>query len=366
MLNRSRKILEISTEKLCQNYRTILEHISPLEAIPVLKADAYGLGAKEIAQILLKENPPRFAVAELSEAFEIKDLGLAIQIIGDVIETELPEIVQENIICPITSIEMAKKLNLEAQKQNKVAEAQFLIDTGMGRLGAPLDQAIQLILEASKLEHINFSGIYSHFPHAYDDHDFSKQQVEKLNDIISELAKENISFKDVHIANSDGLQNISESYQNPFNLVRTGLNLYGCFDMEGQRILNLQEILTLKAKAVSVRELKKGETIGYGRTYTLQKNSKVATIAIGYADGLPISLSNKGHFLFKGEELPIIGRVSMDYTTVLVPEDLELNEGDFVTCLGESISVADWASSQNTITYDIICRLSQRIERIYK
>lgn len=366
MPQNSRKILEISKEKLKQNYRTILKHIAPLKAIPVLKADGYGIGAREIGKILKDEKPPRFAVAEVKEALQMKDLDIPIQILGDVLEEELEDIVRENIICPITSLEMAVALNKEAQKQNKIAEAQFLIDTGMGRLGAPNKDAEQLIIEASKLQNIDFTGIYSHFPHAYDDQDFTQKQVIKLKALIDKMAKLDINFRDVHIANSDGLQNIKDSYQKPFNLVRTGINLYGCFDMEGQRVLDLQEIITLKAKVVSIRELDAGETIGYGRTYTLSKNSLIATVAIGYADGLPISLSNKGHFIYDGHKCPIVGRVSMDYTTILVNEKVSLKEGDFVTCLGESISVADWASSQNTITYDIICRLSQRIERIYK
>ena len=366
MLKNSRKILEVSTSKLRQNYQTILKHVSPLKVLPVLKAGAYGVGAKEVAKILKEEGAPRFAVAELSEALDIKDLGLPIQIIGDVVHDEIPDIVKHDIICPITSFELAEELNSEAQRQNKSIEAQFLIDTGMGRLGVPLELAEELILKAQDLKNIHFTGLYSHFPHAYEDKDFSIGQVKKLNGIIKKLSSVGINFQDIHIANSDGLQNIHDSYQAPFTMVRTGLNLYGCFDMEGQRVLDLQEILTLKAKIVSIRELNKGETIGYGRTFTLSEKSRIATVAIGYADGLPISLSNKGHFISEGHKCPIVGRVSMDYTTVLINEKLELKEGDFVTCLGESISVADWASSQNTITYDIICRLSQRIERVYK
>lgn len=365
MPHKSRKILEISTDKLRKNYQTILCHISPLKAIPVLKADAYGMGALEIARALLPEQPPRFAVAEIDEALEIKKLGLPVQILGDVLEDEIPEIVSEDIICPITSLSLAQALDKEAEAQGKIAEAQFLIDTGMGRLGIILNDAEELILQATKLKNIKFTGIYSHFPHAYNDQDFTNTQVAKFDQLLKKLKQKNIHFSEVHIANSDGLQNIKTSYKEPFNLVRTGLNLYGCFDMEGQRVLNLEEIITLKAKVVSIRELDAKETIGYGRTYTLKKKARIATIAIGYADGLPISLSNQGHFIFQGLKLPIVGRVSMDYSTVLLEDQVNLKEGDFVTCLGESISVADWAKSQNTITYDIICRLSQRIKRIY-
>ena len=361
----ARNRLEIHLDLICKNYRTISAAVSPLETMAVLKADAYGLGASAIRDVLKREGCTKFGVADVIEAGDINDGESEIYILGDLLPEEIPAAVMGPYTLPVTSLENAKKISEEALKLKKMVPCQILLDTGMGRLGIESSQAVDLIREIDKLPNLMLNGIYSHFPHAYGDISFSEKQIDKLRDIISELKENGITFKEVHIANSDGIHNIASALQAPFNIARTGINLYGCFDLEGARTLELDQAVSLVSRLVAVRELPKGYSVGYGRTYKLNESKKVGTVAIGYADGLPIGLSNKGFLIIKGKKCPIIGRVSMDYTTVDLSGLPDAEVGDEVFCLSSEIPVSLWAEAERTITYDIICSIGNRVERVY-
>jgi len=361
----SRSVLEIDLNLLRDNYQKIAKAVSPLNVIPVLKANAYGLGVRPIATALAESGASVFALAELSEALEITDLGIPLQILGAILEDDIPEIICNGIIAPVSDMEGAKMLSVEALKQKCIANCHVSVDTGMGRLGVLQNHAEAFIRELVKLPALNISGIYSHFPFAYEDYDFSCHQVTALIQLIDKLKLDGIEFETIHMANSDGIHNIKPSTQAPFNMVRTGINLYGCFDLDGRKTIELKEILTLKSKLVSVRELPWGSSIGYGRSYRLPKTMNVGTVAIGYADGLPLSMSNSGRMRINGIDCPIIGRVSMDYTTISLENVPDAKVGDEVICLGDGITVAEWAKSKGTITYEIICSIGNRVQRNY-
>ncbi len=362
---RPRVCLEIDLGKIRSNFRIIAEAVEPLEVMAVLKANAYGLGVEPIAARLKEAGACAFGVTELREALAIKELGLPVQVLGGVIADEIPVAVEHGIILPITDLATAQALSAEAQRQGKTPDCHFLVDTGMGRLGILYSEAEQVILEALTLPGLNCCGIYSHFPFAYGDDDFSCHQVAAFTQLLDRLAAQGVKFARVHMANSDGIHNIEGSIRAPFNLVRTGINLYGCFDLEGPRTLQLEEVLTLKSRLVAVRELPLGASLGYGRTHRLAKPTKVGTVAIGYADGLPLSMSNRGKVRIHGRDCLILGRVSMDYTTVSLENVPEAKPGDEVICLGDGITVADWAAAKGTITYEIVCSFGNRVERRY-
>ena len=361
-----RNILEVSLSKLGNNLKKLQDLASPLEVMAVLKANAYGLGSYEIGSALANAGVTRFGVAELYEALDLLPLGIPVHILGDILEEEIAPAVNAGIILPVTSLKKAELINKEALKKGKKAEVQFLVDTGMGRLGILPENAFETIMKSTKLPGLRCTGIYSHFPHAYGNKSFTLQQIELFVSLLDRLKNEGIDFRDVHIANSDGLHNIPASYSNPFNMIRTGINLYGCFDLEGDKTIDLEEVMTLKSRLVSIRTLPAGSTIGYGQTSTLDKDTLIGTVAIGYADGLPLGLSNKGRLLVRGKNAPVIGRVSMDYTTIILDDIPEAEEGDEVICLGEGIPVSEWASFKNTITYEIICALNKRVKRVYR
>ncbi|NQZ59240.1 MAG: alanine racemase [Lentisphaeraceae bacterium] len=361
----ARNQLEINLSIIRDNYRRIFTALAPLKVMAVLKANAYGLGALQIGRALLKENCPYIGVADTQEALELKDLGVPIHILGDILPDEIPLIVQHGFIAPITSFTQADALNSEALKQNKKVIAHFLIDSGMGRLGIIIDEANEQIRACTKLSHIKFEGIYSHFPFAYGDEDFSDLQVNNFLNLLGELKSDGIEFSEVHMANSDGIHNIPNSLKSPFTMARTGINLYGCFDLEGRKTVDLSQAMTLKSRLVAVRHMPADSTIGYGRTYKLPKDQLVGTVPIGYADGIPIGLSNKGSMIIHGKKCLILGRVSMDYTTVCLDKVPEAQCGDEVICLGEGITVPQWAEMKQSIPYDIICSIGERVERVY-
>ncbi len=361
----ARNRVEIDLGLIRQNFRIIQSAVSPLETMAVLKADGYGLGSVAIREALKKEGCRKFGVADSIEAQALHDGESDIHILGDILPEEIPEIVAGNFIIPITSYENGLLVDGEAAKQGRKARVQLKIDTGMGRLGILAKDAMAVIPKIAQLPHLQLVGIYSHFPHAYEDKEFSGNQVKVFIDILEKCKSQGIYFKEVHIANSDGIHNISTALRTPFNIARTGINLYGCFDLEGERTLVLSPAIRLISRLVAIRKMPKGHSIGYGKSYVLPEDKLIGTVAIGYADGLPRSLSNSGAFIIRGVRCPIVGRVSMDYTTVDVSKLAKVGIGDEVVCLGDEIPVSEWAESAKTITYDIICSIGNRVKRIY-
>lgn len=362
---RPRVWLEVDLAALSANFATIAAAVAPLEVMAVLKANAYGLGVRPIAEALAVAGVARFGVAEPSEAMALKDIGPPVQILGSVLAEELPLIVREGVIPPITDLRTAQALSAEAQRQNRQVEAHILIDSGMGRLGVQEQDARRLIPEIVALPGLHCSGLFSHFPHAYGAPEFSRDQVSRLSRLIDDLATRGIHFQQIHIANSDGINNVSQAVQAPFTMVRTGLNLYGVFDLEGRHTLPVQAVLSLKTRLVQIRDMPAGSTIGYGRLCTLERPTRVGTVAIGYADGLPLAMTNRGRVSVRGTACPILGRVSMDYTTINLDAVPEATVGDDVTCLQHGRDVGTWARMKGTVPYEIICSIGNRVARVY-
>ncbi|MBN2048867.1 MAG: alanine racemase, partial [Spirochaetales bacterium] len=202
-----------------------------------------------------------------------------------------------------------------------------------------------------------------------EDDAFNRRQLSLFMTLLDNLAEQGLRFPKVHIANSDAVNNLPWTYKKPFTHVRVGLNLHGSFESEGNRAVTLESIFTLKTRVVSIRTLPAGMTVGYGRTYTLKQPTRVGTIAAGYADGLPLALSNRGYVLVRGKPCPVLGRLSMDYTTISLENAPEASRGDEVVCLGrdgdEEITVDAWAQLKGTHAYDIICSFGNRVSRRY-
>lgn len=333
-----------------------------------MKANAYGLGVRPIAGALKDAGCRSFGVAELNEALALSDLGLSIQILGGILAEEIPPAVKAGIVLPITDLATAQQINAAAEAQGVKARCQFLIDTGMGRLGIPVSEADAVIRQVTLLPWLSCEGIYSHFPMAYcGGSEYTNRQIDVFTELLESLERDAITFQWRHMANSDAINNFPRSCREPFNAVRTGINLHGIFDAEGRRALDLKPILTLKTRLVAVRSLPAGTHIGYGCSYKLPKDMRVGTISAGYADGLPLALSNRGHVQVGGSACQVLGRVSMDYTTISLEQAPDARCGDEVTCLGgtgtSAISVEDWAELKGTHSYEVICSFGSRVER---
>ena len=356
----------IDLKAIRRNLKKIADKVAPNPVLCVLKANAYGLGVRDYAQALKGVN--LIGCAEPFEALELKKLlpKAHIQILSSILPDEIPAMVKAGIVLPVTDLETAKLIN----KAGK-CKVHIKIDSGMGRLGIPLANALEVIKEVKALKNLEVEGIFSHCPMAFVPEDpFTGLQIKAFKELIKACEKEGIKFKYVHIAASDAINNFPESYKAPFNVVRTGINLHGSFDPYGRKSLKVEPVLTLKTRVAQVRTLPPGTTLGYGRTWCLKEESTIATISAGYADGLPLALSNRGHVLINGQVCPIVGRISMDYTTVDVSHAGKVQAGDEVICLGSAgghtITPDDWASLKGTHAYDIICSFGSRVERVVK
>jgi len=368
--------VEIDLKALVRNYRRITAKVRPAKVICVLKANAYGLGVGDYARALASAGCTMFGVAEPFEAKTL--LGLLtpaqrmrtdVQILSSVLPDEIDEMVRLGVILPAIDLATAKLISASAGRQGMTARVHFKLDTGMGRLGILARDALATIRAVKALPHLDCEGIFSHFPMAYDPKDpFTKRQIKLFKDIVAEAAKEGIRFRKVHIAASDAINNFPETAKAPFTVVRTGINLHGSFDPNGRKALKVEPVLTMKTRVAQVRELPAGTTLGYGRTWCLAAPTKVATISAGYADGLPLALTNRGFVFIGGKRCKIIGRISMDYTTVDVSDVMNVKPGDEVICFGkcgrDSITPDDWAALKGTHAYDIICSLGNRVERV--
>ena len=334
----------------------------------VLKADAYGLGALPIAETLVKSGVARFGVAGAREAITLRRrFPLPVHVLGGLLKEEIPGCVRHGIICPVSDLASAKWLSREAVRQGKKVTVHIKVDTGMGRLGIPHFEAREVIPRVLRLPGLKAEGICSHFANANNPrHKKTREQIKLFQDLLSDLKATGIHFPIAHVANSDGINNFPGSY---FNMVRTGINLYGVFDLLGFRAYRLSPSLSLKTRLLSRRFLPAGFTIGYGGTFTLPKSAWVGTVPAGYADGVPLAASNSGSVLIRGRSCRIIGRVSMDYLTVDLTPCPAARVGDDVVLVGRSgkreITIEDWARLKETHPYDIICSLGPRVERVY-
>ena len=370
-----RVTVEIDIGALVRNYRRIEAHVKPMKVLCVLKANAYGLGVGPYAEALYAAGCRNFGVAEPYEAIELVSVlrrgksAADVQILSSILPDEIEPMVKAGVILPVTDYETARLISNAAVKAKRTARVHFKLDTGMGRLGILAKDAPETIRAVRALPNLDCEGIFSHCPMAYEPKDpFTKRQVALFKSIIAQCAKEGIAFAKVHMAASDAINNFPETAKAPFTMVRTGINLHGSFDPNGRKALKVEPVLSLKTRVAQVRELPAGTTLGYGRTWCLSAPTKVATISAGYADGLPLALTNRGFVFIGGRRCKIIGRISMDYTTVDVTDVPNVRPGDEVVCFGrcgrDSITPDDWAALKGTHAYDIICSLGTRVERI--
>ena len=391
----SRVKLEVDLGKLSENFLEIRRRVAPARVAAVLKANAYGLGVLPVAETVRAAGAAMFGVAEINEAIELVPLGLPVQILGNLLPDEIAPAVEYGLICPLNDLEMARMISAEAVRQNRRVRCAVTVDSGMGRLGMPAENAAEQILAMRTLPNLDIQGIYSHFSSAfwrYDD--YSLGQLAAFKVLLSQLAREGMTFSDIHMAASDALNNFPESTHAPFTVARCGINMYGYYDNEVRQSMRLSPVVELKTRLAAVRILAAGSCIGYGRMHRLARPTRVGTIAAGYADGLPLALSNRGYVLVNGELCPVLGRISMDYTTISlddVPEAVpgdevvcfgrqgdrflplenapEAQPGDEVVCIGRQkdrfIPFEEWAQLKGTHVYDLLCSIGMRVRRRY-
>lgn len=369
-MNYGRTWAQIDLGAICHNVACVRKKIpQDVKLLTVIKADAYGHGAVEVAKVLQKQCD-FFGVASVAEGVELFKAGIRtpILILGFTDSYDFTHAVEYDIRPTIFTLEQAQMLSEEAQRQGKTARFHFAVDTGMSRIGFQVtEECADLVQRITKLPALEAEGIFSHY-FASDEADLSRafaqqKQFARFNEMLS---ARDVEIPIRHMSNSAGIL----SLDNCFNMVRSGIITYGVFpSAEVDRSMDLRPALQWKSQVFHVKTLESGRFVGYGGTYVTTHPTVVATIPVGYADGYPWCLSNKGRVIIHGQYAPIIGRVCMDLLMVDVTSIPNVQDGDIVTLIGSdgeaSLSVEDVAAAAHSISYELLCSFTRRVPRVY-
>ena len=364
----------ISLDAVEQNFREMRKNIAEdTKMIAVVKADAYGHGAVPIAHLI--ENHDYiwgFAAATAEEAVHLRQAGITkpILILGIVFDEYFPELVQYDIRPAVCEYDEAKKLSDEAVLQNKTVHIHIALDTGMTRIGyADIPESVEEIKKIAELPNLEIEGMFTHFARA-DEYDRSPAmvQLERYQDFSKRVEEAGVDIPLHHCSNSAGIIRVPEAN---LSIVRAGITIYGIYpSSEVERdIVKLAPVMELKSHITYVKDVPAGAAISYGGTYVADKKRRVATIPVGYADGYPRQLSNKGWVLIHGKKAPILGRVCMDQFMADVTEIDNVKKGDEVILLGrdgdEFISIEEMGDLCGRFSYEFACDISPRVPRVY-
>lgn len=364
-----RSFLEVDTAAIRCNLENLIARSPRNRLMAVVKADAYGVGVEKISRLADETGAAAFGVATVNEALQLRSFGIQkdISVLSGVLEEEIPDAVRHDISLPLTDVEISRKISREAVKLQKSAKGNLIIDSGMGRAGIVLADAAGVIPGITGLPGIVCSGIYSHFSSAgVPDDEYTLKQIADFKAFLDSFPLPSVC-RDVHFAAFDGVNNYQQVLCHPFTMARCGIGIYGMMNSETLNI-PLKKSLRLAAKIVAVRDLAPGTAVGYMHTAILQKPSRIAVVSFGYADGLPLAISNSGRFLVNGKFSPVVGRISMDYTTCDVT-GIDVKPGDDAVIFGRSednvIEVSEVARWRGSHDYDVLCSVGNRTERVY-
>ncbi len=369
---------EISLDAVTHNFREIKNKIGGAKICCVVKADGYGHGAVELAHIYEELGADFFAVSNIDEGIELRDSGctLPILILGYTPVTDASRLARYNISQAVFSLGYASALSEECLKSGVKVKVHIKADTGMSRIGFMCQQfprdnySIKEICTACSLPNLEPEGLFTHFcvsDEGEDGREFTERQYNNFIYVKKALADTGLIIKNCHCSNSGAIEDYSDTYS---DMVRAGIILYGLAPspkLYGK--LNLKPAMTLKTSVAYVKELKKGSDISYGRTFTADKDMKIATVPIGYADGYVRANAKDGYMLINGQRAKIVGRICMDQTMLDVTDIDCVKQGDEVIVFGTGENGEPTADSiaknTDTINYEVVCLVGKRVPRIY-
>ncbi len=362
----SRCWAEIDQEALRHNATVVKQKLgSGVELLAVVKANGYGHGMVGVARALAQD-AQFFGVANLEEATTLRrEVSHPIIILGPALPAERPPLAEGGFIPSISTLEEAQAFDRAGAGHSPVA-INFVIDTGMGRMGVPQAEAIALFQKVVTLPNIKIHSLSTHLPVSNEDPDFTRAELVQFADLVKKLRAEFPGDYKVHALPSAGVLAFADP---PFDIVRAGLMLYGISPFpEFQKLL--RPVLTWKTRISLIRDMPAGHGISYGRTFITPRQMRVATLSAGYADGYPRHLSNReAAVLVRGRRCPLLGRVTMDLMMIDVSQIGDAEVGDEVVLLGrqgdEEVSATEVAERANTISWEIVTRIGSRVRRVY-
>ena len=364
----------VSLDAIAHNFEEMKKNIADgTKIVAVIKADGYGHGAEAIARLVGGYDYIwGFATATAEEAIQLKDAGIEkpVLILGLVFEEYFQELIKKEVRMTVCTYDMAKALSDEALRQGRQVHIHIGLDTGMSRIGfADKPESVDVIKKIAALPNVKIEGLFTHFARADEtDKAPAVEQLERYLTFVELLEKAGVQIPLKHCSNSAGIIRMPEANM---NMVRAGITIYGIYPSnEVERdIVKLIPAMELKSHVSYVKNLPAGTAISYGGTFASEKDLRIATIPVGYADGYPRTLSNKGWVLIHGQKAPILGRVCMDQFMVDVTDIPDVKHGDEVTLIGkdgdEFISIETLGDMSGRFSYEFACNISKRVPRVY-
>ncbi len=365
---------EINLSNLDYNIKNIKAKIGDREMIGVIKADAYGHGSVKVAEVLRENGCKTFAIATLQEAVTLREAGAKEEIImlGLTPDMYADTIVNYDITPVVCDFANAKAFSDAAAKAGKTVSGLIAVDTGMGRIGYLADEleyAVEDVKKIAALPNFKIKGMFSHMSTADAfDKTYSHQQEAKYNKFYEALTAAGIEIPFRTLANSASIMELPTVY---FDACRPGIILYGCYPSDEVDVnqLSIKPVMSVKANIVHLKDVPAGFSVGYGRRYISEKPSKIATIALGYADGYPRPFSSQAKVIVNGVIAPIAGNICMDQCMIDVTDVPDVKVGDEVIVMGtdgkNTILADDIAKATGTINYEITCAFGQRLPKVY-
>ena len=364
----------ISLDAVEHNFHEMRKNIAQdTKMIAVVKANAYGHGAVQIAHLIQNYDYIwGFATATAEEALALRKAGVMkpILILGIVFDEYYPELVRNHIRPAVCEYEEARKLSAEAVSQGETVHIHIALDTGMTRIGfADIPESVEEIRKIAALPNLEIEGMFTHFARA-DEYDRSPAmvQLERYREFSGRVAEAGVEIPLHHCSNSAGIIRVPEAN---LSIVRAGITIYGIYPSAQVEtdIVRLDPVMELKSHVTYVKDVEPGTAISYGGTFIADRKLRVATVPVGYADGYPRQLSNKGWVLIHGQKAPILGRICMDQFMVDVTDIPDVCKGDEVTLIGrdgdEFISMDEMGELSGRFSYEFACDISTRVPRIY-
>jgi alanine racemase len=361
----------IDHEALRSNLRQIRDRVgSRIKILCMVKANGYGHGAAEISQALVGAGADAFGVATLEEALQLREAGIQalLIVLAGVFPDQLDTFLEYKLTPVVHDLVSLRALDRESSRRQVQLKVHLKVDTGMGRLGFLAAEADQWIGAIKQAKSLHIQGVFSHFSHAESvQGDYTQKQLQIFKRVLGQLRSASVVPDLVHLANSAATITLPAAY---FDMVRPGLMLYGVYPSPNMKEqISLKPVLSWKSKILQLKNVPSGTSVSYGQTYVTQRESLIATLPIGYADGYPRLLSNRGEALVRGQRARIAGRVCMDLTMIDVTDIRNVRQGDEVVLLGRQggaeISADEIAAWANTISYEILTSIGTRVPRIH-
>lgn len=364
---------EIDLAALERNLKLIRASLPPhIRYVAVVKADAYGHGLHHAAAHLMHAGADLFAVANVTEAAALRELGPGwpILILSPLLPGEESALVDSDAAATISSEEELNRLEAAGRGAGRALSVHLKIDTGMGRVGVWHEDAAELCQKILAAKHVRLAGVFTHFASPDDDAAFTAEQRRRFLAALDRCPKLDMSKLFVHADNSAGIETMPGS--SPFNAVRIGLLQFGVLPHPNSLLAQVrtEPVFSFHTRVGLVKHLPAGTTISYGRTHTLRRDATIAVLCAGYADGMPRAASNRAQVLIHGQRCPVLGRVTMDQTIVDVTDVPNVTSGDEAVLVGrqgtEEITLADFSRSADTIPWETLTSVTKRVPRLYK